>query len=125
MSLRQNTKPTPIGDRGASALSSPMVVLSDSPLAGDDPMDYEVVSDSGRSYLVRLRADACECPDALHRKVECRHLKRAKFATGVYAIPEWVGLDSLDRGLGDHCDGEVRVETGRGPRPLAEVSSRE
>lgn len=87
--------------RSADALTSAMCVLDDTPLVADDPEWFEVVSDSGRSYMVDLRARTCTCPDCLHRGVECRHIRRAVYASRREHPPEWVNSDAIDPLLGE------------------------
>lgn len=52
-----------------------MVVL---PVGEDTSPLYTVFSESGREYLVNLRAERCECPDYRKRGVVCKHQRRAR-----------------------------------------------
>ena len=49
---------------------------------------YLVVSQSGKEYLVDARDWACECPDATHRDVRCKHQRRVSLYTGELDIDE-------------------------------------
>jgi hypothetical protein len=82
--------------RDADALTAAMTVIPT-----DAPDIYLVVSDSGREYRVDARHGACECPDARHRDVTCKHQRRVAYATGQREIPEWVDDDAVDAQLGE------------------------
>lgn len=111
----------PFDERAAKALTEYMVVLEDLPEVRDDSEQYVVVSQSGSTYTVDLRSESCECPDSLHRGVECKHRRRVAFATGRAVIPAWADLDRVHDRLGEHVSGAPRVETPHGTRTLEEV----
>ena len=91
-------------ERDARALTECMTVLDDVGRARGADHLYLVVSESGSEYLVDLRAHTCECPDAEHRDVLCKHGRRAAFATGRREIPAWVNRDAVDAKLADQVD---------------------
>jgi len=67
--------------RTLRALTETMSVLSEIGRAkGADDL-YLVVSESGREYLVDARDWSCECPDATHRNVRCKHQRRVALHT--------------------------------------------
>lgn len=83
-----------LSERDVRALKEPLRVVEDDPDAWGD---HEVaVYSEGRQYLVNIAIGFCECGDAAHRDVECKHSRRAKFALGIYEIPGWVEMDSVD-----------------------------
>ncbi len=94
-----------LDERDARALTQKMTVLEDLDRARGAPGLYVVVTESGRSYLVDVDGDVCECDDSLYRGVECKHVRRAKFATGQRDIPSWANRDRVDPQLGEHVDG--------------------
>jgi len=94
-----------LSKRSAAALTECMVVLPT-----DDSEQFDVVAASGRTYHVDLRAEACDCPDCLHRGVECKHLRRCRYARGERLIPAWVDRSRLDPLLGQHVSGAPRIE---------------
>jgi hypothetical protein len=83
-----------------------------STLPTDTQGQYEIVSESGRTYAVDLRADTCDCPDQLHRAPDggCKHLRRARYATGSDPIPAPADLGRVDDQLGLHVDNNPTVE---------------
>ena len=96
--------PESIDSRDVAALTEYMTVLSGVGRARDAPGVYLVVSQSGSEYLVDAVDGSCECPDAMHRDVECKHQRRVAFATGEREIPAWAEADAVDPGLGAHVD---------------------
>jgi hypothetical protein len=95
---------TDFTERDARALSEYMAVLADTDRArGADDL-FLVVSESGSEYLVDVRTHSCECGDATHRDVRCKHQRRVAFATGRREIPPWVNRDAIDDQLGEHVD---------------------
>ncbi len=76
------------------------------PLGGDV---YSVTTQSGSEYRVDAREGRCTCPDHQYREVECKHIRRTRFATGQRAIPAWVDADEVDAQLGEHVDGTPKV----------------
>lgn len=75
--------------RDAKALTEPMTVDRHTGLTGR----YHVYSDATGQYCVDLVAGTCDCPDALHRGVRCKHYRRVEFSTGARDLPEWVDHD--------------------------------
>jgi len=67
--------------RTLRALTETMSVLPEMGRAkGADDL-YLVVSESGKEYLVDARDWSCECPDATHRDVRCKHQRRVALHT--------------------------------------------
>lgn len=91
---------TGLAERAERALGEKMTTL---PLGGDI---YSVTTQSGREYHVDARTGRCTCPDHAYREVECKHLLRYEFATGVRPIPVGAEVDEL---LGEHVDGHPRL----------------
>jgi hypothetical protein len=89
-----------LDERDVRALTEKMTVLDT-----DAPDIYEVSSGSGQHYRVDARHDSCECPDAEHRDVHCKHQRRVAFATGQRTIPAWVSMDAVDPLLGEQVSG--------------------
>ncbi|MDS0220873.1 hypothetical protein NDI54_05830 [Haloarcula sp. S1AR25-5A] len=74
-----------------------------------------VTSESGSSYLVDVREDSCECPDAEYRDIECKHVKRARFSLALDAIPaDAAAACDVDPDLGQHCDADLRFAAADG-----------
>ena len=84
------------------ALTQYLTVLDDVGRARDAEDFYVVVSESGKQYLVDVRAGTCECPDHQYRERRCKHLRRVAFATGDREIPAWVDRENVDDQLGLH-----------------------
>jgi len=104
----------PFNERDARALTEPMLVLPESPrVARDTDGRFHVISGES-DYVVDLVAKTCRCPDALHRGTECKHQRRAAFASGRRPIPAWVETDALDDDLGEHVSGQPRRERADG-----------
>lgn len=97
---------TTLDERDVSALTEIMSVLEDVGRVRGAAGLYLVVSESGGTYTVDARSDACDCPDAEHRQPDggCKHVRRVAFATGAREIPEWVDRDAVDDRLGEHVD---------------------
>jgi hypothetical protein len=89
---------TDLEARDVRALTEYMSTL---PFGGDV---YSVTTESGSEYRVDAREDRCTCPDYQYREVECKHLRRAAFATGQRPIPAWVDADEVDAQLGEHVE---------------------
>lgn len=47
----------------------------------------------GQQYVVDVRDGACTCPDAEHRDVQCKHLRRLLFVLGERHPPTGVRVD--------------------------------
>jgi len=90
-------------DRAVRALTECMTVLPESADL------FTVVTESGGTYTVDVRAGVCECPDSTHRGVECKHQLRSRVATGQLAVPAWIDRDAVDGLLGAHVDGSPRL----------------
>jgi hypothetical protein len=88
-------------ERDARALTECMTVLPDIGRARDVPGVVVVVGE-GSQYLVDVDGESCECPDARHRDVRCKHLRRCEFALGRRPVPAWVDDDRVDDQLGVH-----------------------
>jgi hypothetical protein len=56
---------------------------------------YLVVSESGKEYLVDARDWSCECKDAIHRDVRCKHQRRVALQTGALDVGELEGQLSM------------------------------
>lgn len=67
--------------RTLRALTEPMSVLPDIGRAKGAEDLYLVVSSSGKEYLVDAHDWSCECPDATHRDVRCKHQRRVALQT--------------------------------------------
>jgi len=98
------------GERAAKALTESMTVLDDR--LEDDLRDEEfrVYTPSG-SYRVDAIAETCDCPDALHRGVRCKHQRRVDYARGAVPIPGWVDQSAIDADLGQHLAASPRIAT--------------
>jgi predicted nucleic acid-binding Zn finger protein len=94
---------TDLEPRDVRALTEVMSVL---PEGGDV---YTVVGENaGGEYTVDLRAGRCTCPDAQYRLEDgeqCKHVRRAAYATGERPIPAWIDADAIDDHLGAHVGG--------------------
>jgi len=53
------------------------------------PGIFDVVGE-GSTYRVDVQESRCECPDSLHRDVECKHERRVRFAIGARDVPEGI-----------------------------------
>jgi len=99
-----------LDDRDIRALVTPMTVMDNCGDVADNPDLFEVTTDSGSCYTVNVRAETCTCPDHEYRGVECKHIRRVKFETGLTAIPADVDGAMLDDQLGAHIsDANLRV----------------
>jgi len=104
-----------INDRDRRALTEYLTVLPDQGDARNTPGMALVVSESGSEYLVDVRDSACTCPDAEYRDVRCKHIRRARFATGADAIPAAAAAQlDVDPDLGEHCDDPLRFAAADG-----------
>ena len=107
------TGPGTFDERAAKALTESMTVLDDS--LEDDLRDEEfrVYTPTG-TYTVDMVAETCDCPDALHRGVRCKHQRRISFARGAVPIPGWVDHEAIDEQLGQHLSASPRIATADG-----------
>lgn len=104
--------PDRLADRSERALYQKI-----STLPTDTPGQFEIVSQSGSTYSVDLVADTCDCPDHLHRDPSggCKHLRRARYATGDDPIPSTADLSRVDDQLGLHIEAEPVGEDASDP----------
>lgn len=72
-----------LDDRDIRALSERMTVFAVAPGI------FDVVGE-GSMYRVDLQDGRCECPDSLHRDVECKHERRVRFAIGAREVPQGI-----------------------------------
>jgi hypothetical protein len=104
-----------IDERTERALEQYLTVLPDQGEARDAPGQAMVVSESGSEYLVDVRLGTCECPDHEYRDVTCKHIVRARYATGVEPIPARVASAvDVDPSLGEHTDADLQFATADG-----------
>ena len=107
------TGPGTFDERAAKALTESMTVLDDT-LEGDlRNEEFRVYSPTG-TYTVDAIAETCDCPDALHRGVRCKHQRRVDFARGAVPIPGWVDRAAVDEQLGLHLSASPRIATADG-----------
>jgi len=91
-----------VDERDVRALTQYLTVLEGLGRARGADGLYEVVSQSGKEYLVDADAGVCECPDFEYRGVRCKHLRRVDFATGRRPLPEGIDPADVDEALGAH-----------------------
>lgn len=91
------------------ALTEPMLTYADHPEA---PAEFEaVVYNESREYLVNLDVGFCTCPGhQFHCEPDedCKHLLRARIASGELEIPEWVTTTAIDDLLRKRLEEEGR-----------------
>ena len=99
---------TDLEPRTERALSECMTVL---PEASD--LFTVIGENQNGEYTVDLRAPACSCKDFEYRAGKdfdpddgCKHIRRARFATGEQPIPDSAEVDPF---LGTHTDETARV----------------
>ncbi|MFC5278672.1 hypothetical protein ACFPM1_07875 [Halorubrum rubrum] len=99
-------------DRAARALTEPMTVIDDRLDQSLRDEEFLVVTGSG-TYVVDMVAEACDCPDALHRAPDggCKHIQRVALARGERTIPGWVDRSAIDPELGQHLTASPRIAT--------------
>lgn len=80
--------------RTLRAVSEYLTVIEEAPAL------FQVVSESGSSYLVDLREPACNCPDFQHRDevTACKHIIRTRLAVGQ------IDTTALERRLTERAD---------------------
>ena len=112
-SVDATTGPGTFDERGAKALAEAMTVLDNA--LDHDLRDEEflVVSPTG-TYTVDAIAETCDCPDALHRGVRCKHQRRVDYARGAVPIPGWANREAIDPQLGQHLSASPRIATADG-----------
>ncbi|MDQ2072829.1 hypothetical protein RBH20_09810 [Haloarcula sp. H-GB4] len=104
-----------IADRTRRALEQYLTVTPDVGQARGAEGIALVTSQSGSEYIVDTLEGRCECRDAEYRDVVCKHIRRARFAMGLDAIPaDAVAACDVDPDLGQHCDAELRVAAADG-----------
>ncbi|MGB9931548.1 hypothetical protein [Haloarcula amylolytica] len=104
-----------IADRTRRALEQYLTVTPDVGQARGAEGLALVTSESGNEYVVDVQEGRCECRDAEFRDVECKHIRRARFAMGVDAIPaDAAAACDVDPDLGQHCDAELRFAAADG-----------
>jgi hypothetical protein len=91
-----------LDERDIRALTEYMTVIE-----GEGPGLYSVTTESGSEYTVDVRHESCMCPDARHRDVVCKHIRRVQYAIGRRDIPDWADTDAIDPRLGEHVDNIV------------------
>lgn len=92
---RQPDAPDHLAKRDVRALTEAMVVDEyDLDLWNED--EVRVYSGENSEYVVNAKLGHCECTDHAVRGVSCKHIRRAQFALGLRAIPEWVRFDRMD-----------------------------
>lgn len=76
-----------------------------------------VYTESGSEYVVDLHDGACTCPDFQYNLGDdelCKHVKRARFAFGVEAVPTYAEDVEIDTALGRHTDASLRFAASDG-----------
>lgn len=122
MSHTDHTHDHDLAARDKRAIEEEMTVMQHiGDARGDDDL-FLVVSQSGREYLVDVRAGTCTCPDHQERGAHCKHLRRTTMEAGMRPIPalaisDLTVSDQLD---GEFVDGEPRLVT---PEASAEATS--
>ena len=117
---RVTTGESSVDDRTRRALEECMSVLSDVGRAADVEDLYIVIGENGGDeYLVDVRKGRCSCPDSEYRDPNggCKHVRRARMATGEAAIPAaalTVDDVTVDDHFGDHVTGDVQVAAADG-----------
>jgi len=102
-----------IADRTRRALERPLsvVTVDGTPVETADTSVVSVVSgNSGRTHTVDVREGRCTCEDSEYRDPEggCHHVRRARFALGVDAIPSTaLAAADVDQTLGANAPGPV------------------
>lgn len=95
MSLAQPDASDQLVSRDVAALTESMTVDEfDVRLWNDD--EVRVYSGEESDYVVNVDAEMCECHDHAYRGVRCKHIRRAQFALGLRAIPDWVQWEKID-----------------------------
>jgi len=107
------TGPGTFDKRAAKALTESMTVLDERLEHDLRDEEFLVVTPSG-SYHIDAIAEVCDCPDALHRGVRCKHMRRVDYARGAVPIPGWVDRSAIDEQLGQHLSASPRIATADG-----------
>lgn len=106
-----------IADRTRRALEQYLTVTPDVGQARGAEGITLVTSESGKEYVVDALEGRCECRDAEYRDPDggCKHVRRARFALGLDAIPaDAAAACDVDPDLGQHCDGEPQFAAADG-----------
>jgi len=106
-----------IADRTRRALEQYLTVTPDVGQARGAEGIALVTSQSGSEYVVDALEGRCECRDAEYRDPDggCKHVRRARFALGLDAIPaDAAAACDVDPDLGQHCDAELRFAAADG-----------
>jgi hypothetical protein len=94
---------TDIDDRTQRALTETLTVLTPdgTPVENPNRTTFSVTSASGATYQVDLVTGDCDCADAEYRAPSggCKHVRRARLATGREVVPAAVDADDQ---LGEH-----------------------
>jgi len=108
-------------ERAAKALTESMSVLDNRTFGDLRNEEFLVVTPTG-TYHVDAIAETCDCPDALHRAPDegCKHRLRVAMARGERPIPEWVDVEAIDDGLGQHLSADSRIATADGRTEVLE-----
>ncbi|GAB7010440.1 hypothetical protein [Halorubrum trueperi] len=107
------TGPGTFDERAAKALTESMSVLDNALDSDLRDEEFLVVTPRG-TYTIDAIAETCDCPDALHRGVRCKHMRRVDYARGAVPIPGWVDRSAIDDGLGQHLAAAPRIATADG-----------
>jgi len=89
----------PLTDRMKRALYEPALCMPNTGQARNAPGLVEVVT-TGEPHLVDLRLGVCDCRDFQYRAGPCKHLHRARFASGRVPIPASADQGLIDTKLG-------------------------
>ncbi|OYR51532.1 hypothetical protein DJ73_13075 [Halorubrum sp. Ea1] len=118
-SVDATTAPGTFDTRAVKALTEAMTVL-DNALDHDlRDEEFVVVTPTG-TYTVDAIAETCDCPDALHRGVRCKHQRRVDYARGAVPIPGWANREAIDPQLGQHLSASPRIATADGRTEVLE-----
>lgn len=90
----QPDAPDALAQRDVAALTEAMVVDEYDPQLWNDD-EVRVHSGETSAYVVNVAVGSCECKDHYYGH-KCKHIRRAEFALGLRAIPDWVRHDRLD-----------------------------
>ncbi|WP_207225292.1 SWIM zinc finger family protein [Natrinema hispanicum] len=96
--------------RTIRALEQELTVLGPGINPALDEGEYEVVSESGSTYIVDVFAGSCTCPDHDNGN-RCKHLRRTVRETGMMPTSALLldALDVSDQFNGEHVDGEPKI----------------
>ena len=110
--------------RTRKALEEPLSVVAfdGTPLDDTNVSMVRVISHTGGDYRVDVRDGRCTCPDHEYREAECKHIRRARLATGRTPIEsDTLAACDVDPNFGDHVGADPQVvATDGGRRERAE-----